>query len=223
MTEQFDETVGSWAPETALDDKIRALLTSNSNYIHAFIQIIRYLKTRKRTGWIDRGIPIDKVESIADHMYRMGILAMIVPNKQVNTDKCVKIALVHDIAESLVGDIPPYANVTKAEKHRREYETVKYLSTLLKPYNPDFAHEIVELWLDYEEIRTIEARYVKDIDKLEMIQQAWEYEQEYGLQYNLDEFYLSRPAIKTPEIGQLCDDLVATRTAWKAEQQSKQQ
>lgn len=218
MTEAFDESVDTWTPELAVDDRIRQLLDDPANYIHAFIQIIRYLKTRKRTGWLDRGIDAAHTELIADHMYRMAVLAMIVPRDDISIDTCVKIAIIHDMAELLVGDIPPYANVSKAEKHRREYETMKYLSLLIKPYNPKFAEELVELWLDYEEIRTIEARYIKDIDKLEMIQQAWDYEQQFGSKYNLEEFYAARPLIKTPEIGQLCDDLIARRNAWKAQQ-----
>lgn len=34
--------------------------------------------------------------------------------------RCIKLALVHDMAECIVGDIAPSDNVSKAEKHRRE-------------------------------------------------------------------------------------------------------
>lgn len=34
--------------------------------------------------------------------------------------RCIKLALVHDMAECIVGDIAPADNVSKAEKHRRE-------------------------------------------------------------------------------------------------------
>ena len=44
-----------------------------------------------------------------------------------------------------------------------------------------------------------------------MIQQAWDYEQEHGLKYDLSEFYESRLAIKTQEIGDLCDELIRQR------------
>ena len=72
----------------------------------------------------------------------------------------------------------------------------------------NFPKEMLELWLDYEEIRNLEARYVKDIDKYEMIQTAWEYELQFGLKHNLDQFYTAREAIKTREIGDLCDALL---------------
>ncbi|KAK6462439.1 hypothetical protein DFJ63DRAFT_319257 [Scheffersomyces coipomensis] len=217
----------NWNAEDAVPNHIKKLLVPTDpnariNYILAFIQIVRLLKTQKRTGWVDRGIPPRKVESIGDHMYRMSIIAMLVPNSNINLDKCVKIAIVHDIAESLVGDITPFGGVTKAEKHRRELESINYLSSIIKPYNPEYAQEIVELWLDYEEIRTIEARYVKDIDKYEMIQQAWEYEQEYGLKYDLSEFYDSRSAIVSSEIGELCDEVIRQRNIFVAQLKEEQ-
>lgn len=196
-----------------MPEKLQSLLASKSkiNSMLAFTQIVRLLKTQPRTGWVDRGIPLEKTESIADHMYRMSIIAMALPNRQVNIDRCVKIALVHDIAESLVGDITPFGGVTKAEKHRRELDTIDYLVKIVSPYNSEFAEEMKELWLEYEEIRSPEAVYVKDIDKFEMIQQAWDYEQEYGQKYDLSEFYRSRSNIKTPEIGELCDEVIRQR------------
>lgn len=205
-----------WKPATAVPAHIQKLLTTSKpiNNMLAFTQIVRLLKTQPRTGWVDRGVPVAKTESIADHMYRMSILAMAVPPDSVNIDKCVKIALVHDIAEALVGDITPFGGVTKEEKHRREWETIEYLHDLVQPYNPRFAEEMRELWLDYEEIRCLEARYVKDIDKFEMIQQAWDYEQEYGLKYDLSEFYQSRANIKTKEVGDLCDEVIRQREAF---------
>lgn len=214
-----DKTVGIWKPEHAVPDRVKKLLVPGQsnhkiNYILAFIQIVRLLKTQKRTGWLDRYVPAEKVESIADHMYRMSIISMVLPNvdNKINIDKCVKIAVIHDIAESLVGDITPFEGVPKLEKHRREYETILYLSAIIEPYNEKFSKDIVELWLDYEEIRCIEAKYVKDIDKLEMIQQAWDYEQDFGIKYDLNEFYTSRSAIKTKEVGELCDEIIRQRT-----------
>lgn len=222
MTEQ--ET--PWKPEDALTEEIKALLVpadpnENKNYALAFIQIVRLLKTQRRTGWLDHKIEPLHVESIADHMYRMSVISLLIPNRQINIDKCVKISVVHDIAESLVGDITPFDGITKEEKHRRELATIKFLSALIKPYNRDFATELIELWLDYEEIRCIEARYVKDIDKFEMIEQAWEYEQQFGFKHGLDVFYKARSSIKTPEISDLCDAILTKRSEYERLNETK--
>lgn len=208
-----------WTPEAVVPPRVRALLERETpiSSMLAFTQIVHLLKTQKRTGWVDRGIPEPQVESIADHMYRMSIIAMAVPRDKVSVDKCVKIALVHDIAESLVGDITPFGGVTKTEKHRREWATINYLAAIVEAYNAEFAAEMKELWLDYEEIRCLEARYVKDIDKFEMIQQAWDYEQEHGLTYDLSEFYDSRLGIVSVEIGDLCDEVIRQRTEFVAQ------
>lgn len=221
ITRPINTSVNTWKPQDAIPERVKAILTGNKvNYLLAFVQIVRLLKTQKRTGWIDRLVPEPKVESIADHMYRMAIISMAIPNQDINIDKCVKISIVHDIAESLVGDITPFEGVTKEEKHRREWETIQYLSELIKPYNEPFSKDLMELWLDYEEIRCVEARYVKDVDKFEMIQQAWDYEQDYGLKYDLEEFYLSRSAIKTKEIGEMCDELIKQRNEFIKQQKA---
>lgn len=41
-----------------------------------FLLIVGKLKTEKRTGWVNNKVP--QVESIADHMYRMAIMAFFI-------------------------------------------------------------------------------------------------------------------------------------------------
>ncbi len=59
-------------------------------------------------------------ESVADHMYRMSMLSFMVTDASINKDKLMKICLVHDLAESIVGDITPHCGVSKEEKKRLE-------------------------------------------------------------------------------------------------------
>lgn len=120
-------------------------------------------------------------------MYRMSIMAMLTNDTKLDTERCVRIALVHDMAESLVGDITPKHNMPKSEKHYRESSTIDYLTeNLIKPFNPAAAKDIKELWLEYENISTPEAQFVKSIDKFEFIIQTLECEQ-----YNRKEMDLS--------------------------------
>lgn len=92
--------------------------------------------------------------------------------------RCVTMALVHDLAECIVGDIAPSDGVSKHEKHKREAQAMAQLEAALAPINPNAAREICDLWREYEAAETKEARAVKDIDKFEMILQAYEYERE---------------------------------------------
>lgn len=49
-------------------------------------------------------------------MYRMGIICMLCPpDAGIDKDRCVKMALIHDMAEALVGDITPPDNVGSGE------------------------------------------------------------------------------------------------------------
>ncbi|XP_026518105.1 HD domain-containing protein 2-like isoform X2 [Terrapene carolina triunguis] len=74
-----------------------------------------------RTGWVYRNV--EKPESVSDHMYRMAVMALVTEDKQLNKDRCVRLALVHDMAECIVGDIAPADNISKEEKHQREEKT----------------------------------------------------------------------------------------------------
>ncbi|XP_062153787.1 uncharacterized protein LOC133861971 isoform X2 [Alnus glutinosa] len=152
-----------------------------------FLFLCHSLKTTKRAGWLRK--EIKDPESIADHMYRMGLMALIAPDiPGVQRDKCVKMAIVHDIAED---------GISKAEKSRREREALDHMCKLLG--GGSRAQEIGELWLEYEENSSPEAKIVKDLDKVEMILQALEYENEQGK--DLEEFFQSTAGKFQTELG----------------------
>ena len=65
-----------------------------------FAHTVGLLKRQKRTGWVLRGVPLP--ESVADHSYRMAMLAMICSVPGVDSGRAVQIALVHDLAEAHV-------------------------------------------------------------------------------------------------------------------------
>ncbi|KAJ4962072.1 hypothetical protein NE237_021982 [Protea cynaroides] len=161
-----------------------------------FLNICHRLKTTKRKGWVNHGIK--GPESIADHMYRMALMALIAGDLPgVNRERCIKIAIVHDIAEAIVGDITPSDGVPKEEKSRLEQAALNEMCEVLG--GGSRAEEIKELWAEYENNSSIEANLIKDFDKVEMILQALEYETEHGKV--LDEFFLSTAGKFQTEIG----------------------
>uniref|UniRef100_G3PIU8 5'-deoxynucleotidase HDDC2 n=1 Tax=Gasterosteus aculeatus aculeatus TaxID=481459 RepID=G3PIU8_GASAC len=137
-----------------------------------------------RTGWVYRNV--NKPESVSDHMYRMAMMSLTITDPTVDKDRCIKLALVHDMAECIVGDIAPSDNISKAEKHRREEEAMRHLSALLPV---GLKEEIYGLWEEYESQNSPEARLVKQFDLLEMILQAHEYEELEGTPGRLQEFF----------------------------------
>ncbi len=79
------------------------------------------LKALPRTGWSDRGVNAVIVESVADHSLAVAILAWATALERVrdgedlDPQRVLLLALIHDLAESEVGDVPPYdpANLPK--------------------------------------------------------------------------------------------------------------
>ncbi|XP_029452395.1 HD domain-containing protein 2 [Rhinatrema bivittatum] len=164
-----------------------------------FLKLVGQLKRVPRTGWIYRNVK--NPESVSDHMYRMAVMAFLVEDKQLNKDRCVRLALVHDMAECIVGDIAPADNISKEEKHQREKAAMEQLTHLL---SEDLKKEVYELWEEYEYQSSAEAKFVKDLDQCEMILQALEYEELERKPGRLQEFYDSTAGnFSHPEIVQL--------------------
>ncbi|XP_055944770.1 5'-deoxynucleotidase HDDC2-like isoform X1 [Argiope bruennichi] len=166
---------------------------SQSNILE-FFMLVGKLKHLKRTGWIMRNI--SNCEDVAGHMYRMGIMAFLLEDEaslNVDRNKCIKMALVHDIAECIVGDLTPFCGISKEEKHRKELEAMERLSSLA---GDKVGKEFLALYKEYEEQKTVEAKTVKDLDKFDMILQAFEYEKESNFTLNLQDFFNSTEALQ---------------------------
>uniref|UniRef100_A0ABK0L4Q4 5'-deoxynucleotidase HDDC2 n=1 Tax=Rattus norvegicus TaxID=10116 RepID=A0ABK0L4Q4_RAT len=155
-----------------------------------FLRLVGQLKRVPRTGWVYRNV--EKPESVSDHMYRMAVMAMVTRDDRLNKDRCIRLALVHDMAECIVGDIAPADNIPKEEKHRREEEAMKEITQLLPE---DLRKELYELWEEYETQSSEEARFVKQLDQCEMILQASEYEDMENKPGRLQDFYDSTAAL----------------------------
>ncbi|HEX2094905.1 MAG TPA: HD domain-containing protein [Longimicrobiaceae bacterium] len=142
-----------------------------------FFRVAGRLKRTVRAGWALRGI--QDPESVADHTFRLCLLVLMLSGEvhpPLDRERCLAMALVHDLGESIVGDITPYDGVPVEEKHRREGEAMAHLATLLG------RGEIRELWEEYQAGATPEARFVKELDRLETVLQAAEYGEEQGVE-----------------------------------------
>jgi len=151
---------------------------------------VNHLKHLLRQGWLRRGIPEDKCESVADHSFAVALLGMLAVKKyfpELDMTKVIKMSLIHELGEVDGGDITPFDGIDKKEKHVREEEGIRKMFS-----NFPEGKEYLELWLEFEENRSPEAKFVKQIDKLEMAMQAAVYAKQYGK--NLDEFTESAKA-----------------------------
>ncbi|KMS94555.1 hypothetical protein BVRB_020230, partial [Beta vulgaris subsp. vulgaris] len=99
---------------------------------------------------------------------------------------CVQLSIVHDMAEAIIGDLTPDSGISKHDKHMMESQA---LDQMLADLDGPVQDRIRQLWNEYEQAETAEAKYVKDVDKIEMLIQAFEYERDQGL--DLSRFYES--------------------------------
>ena len=124
-------------------------------------------------------------------------------------------ALVHDMGESLVGDITPLDNIEKSEKSRRETESMDYLTRQLlgNVMNGGAAagQGIRDVWQEYEDNKTLEAKFVHDVDKVELLLQMVEYEKNGRGQIDLGEFVHVGEGVKLEETKQWCKDILRER------------
>lgn len=161
-----------------------------------FLTLLHNLKSTKRTGWVKRGV--HQPESIADHMYRMSMMGLICGADAETTTRCIKLAIVHDVAEAIVGDITPHDGVSDEEKFSLEAAAIQKMRDTLGS-DVLAGEEIEQLWHEYEQGQTPAAQLVKDFDKLEMILQAQEYEGRQDIK--LDEFFSSTEGKWRTELG----------------------
>lgn len=124
-----------------------------------FMNFINNLKHSSRRGWSI--IDIDHHEQIASHMYAMGMLTFLIgDNSNLDRFKCLQLALVHDLAESIVGDITPHDNIPEDKKHAMEDTAMKEITSYL---GQDIGGNMYKLYKEYEAKETPEALFVKDL------------------------------------------------------------
>ena len=94
-----------------------------------FFQIAN-LKNTPRTGWRVK-LKISKPESVADHSYMMSVMAMVLSDiKSMNTEKILKMCILHDWAESIIGDYMPN-QITSEEKTKLEESAMEEILSFL--------------------------------------------------------------------------------------------
>lgn len=84
----------------------------NAKNVLTFAKLCGLVKNVKRAGWL-RYLTPEKVESVADHSYRIAALTLALKNNGGKFDqrRCLEMALIHDVGEGLVGDITPHCKI----------------------------------------------------------------------------------------------------------------
>ena len=164
---------------------------NNIDKVIRFIKEIENLKSVTRTAWTKTG----RRESTAEHSWRLAMLLMVLREdfKDLDIDKAIKMSLVHDLGELYDGDISAKLQNDNDNKAEMEEKAMRRMLTILTENLPE---NIYDLWKEYNECSTKEAKLVKAMDKLETIVQHnqgnnpedfdYEFNLQYGKQYFMD-------------------------------------
>lgn len=175
MTTQMDTSKQNYIKDSNPYERL-GLKTKTSNNILSFYMKYNQLKNIYRQGWLKVRIGLefkDKCESVADHSFSVALLTLtIIEENQLNLDtlKCMKMAIVHDLGEVYLGDFTPYDNITKTEKYRLERKAILEVLDSLDKDNDFFM-----LWEEFEKGESTEANLIKNVDQLEFLLQACAY------------------------------------------------
>lgn len=188
------------------------------------------LKSLPRTGWVDRGIPANEAESVADHSFFTMLIAWVVAHDDTSLDasRVLQLALIHDAAEAIAGDIPPYdpedipsdpeerkaffsvrlnrSPENKARKNEIEAEAAERVMSML-PASITLVWQ--ELWHEYEQQESPEARLVKQVDRLEAFIQSRLYAEQYPDAPVIGFADMARQAIDHPLLIEIRDAFLA--------------
>jgi putative hydrolase of HD superfamily len=138
-----------------------------SPFFHSVLQ----LKSVRRAGWVSK-VKIEDSESVADHTFSMCAIAMLLSDMLgLDTQRAMKMAILHDLAESIVGDYMP-GDVATGQKVAHEK---KAMELILSGLPRKTRTEYEKIWLEFLRNKTDVSKFVHRIDKLEMALQASQY------------------------------------------------
>lgn len=134
------------------------------------------LKALPRAGWVRAGV--EGAESVAAHSWGIAWLALLLCPEELDRERVLTIAMVHDLPEIRAGDITPHDGVSRQEKQARERSAARALL--------GDEPRLLAAWQEYEDHQSAESRFVHALDKLDMALQAIRYARDQGV--DTDEF-----------------------------------
>jgi putative hydrolase of HD superfamily len=161
--------------------------------LHKFFEYGLKLKSTKRAGWISK-VGVNDPESVADHSYSMCLISMVLSDLLgLKTEKVLKMAILHDLAESIIGDYMP-DEIDKKSKHDLEKSAMKLI---LQSVPASVRTEYHKIWEEYSQNITRTANFVHLVDKLDLAMQAKEYETGYPKHLLAQFIHTSRKVLKS--------------------------
>lgn len=150
---------------------------SNLQNIYQLILEINQLKLVFRNTTTSH----DRKESTAEHSWSASMIVVILLNElkkeftEINDLKTIKLALIHDVVEIYAGDVMAFDSEARKDKEKIEAEALQKLMAIY----PDFGRELHDLWYEFEEKTSLEAKIAKAADAICPIFQRLKSKQSY--------------------------------------------
>ena len=162
-------------------------------------QFAAKLKSVPRTGWLDREVPPLQVESVADHSFGVALLAWACALQRradgmaLDPERVLILAIIHDLAEAETGDVTPYDPAAMPGEHepaaRRAFLETRHrrdpdrdaakraeedaaVRALLASLPSATQTQLGQMWDELRLGSSSEARFVKQVDRLETFLQS---------------------------------------------------
>lgn len=149
----------------------------------AFYLLCNKLKKLIRTGWLDWNVKAERLESVAEHIYGVQMLALAMNSQydyDVDINKVIKMLAVHELEEICIGDLTLF-QISREEKEILGHQAInKVLRGLIDK------DEIRNLIMEFDERKTNEAKFAYQCDKLECDMQSKVYDTEGEIPLDAD-------------------------------------
>lgn len=144
---------------------------STNSRLDQQISFIEYIDKLKYITRKTRLFGSGRHENDAEHSWHLAMMALVLKehsNEQVDLLKVIKMLLIHDIVEINAGDVFLYDTTKNHDNIEEELKAAKEIFGMLPA---EQANELINIWLEFEEGETAEARYAHSLDRLEPIMQ----------------------------------------------------
>ncbi|MDO4647092.1 MAG: HD domain-containing protein [Eubacteriales bacterium] len=148
------------------------------------LSVAEKLKCNTRHCYTSNG----RHESVAEHTFRMALMGMLISGEpefaDADMNKVIRMCLIHDLGEAFTGDIPTFLkNSGDAKKEDELFD--EWVASFPEKQREEFQSLLDEM----KEMKTLEAKIYKALDKMEAVIQHNESDistwlpLEYELQY----------------------------------------
>ena len=141
------------------------------NHLLNQIEFIREIDKLKYIFRKTKLINSDRPENDAEHSWHLAMMAIVLAghaNEPIDLEKVMKMVLIHDIVEIDSGDVFAYDTTKSHDNFDEELKAARRIFGILPE---EQAEEFINLWIEFEEMKTPESKFARSLDRLEPLLQ----------------------------------------------------